>query len=133
MVRDDAENARRLLLVAEGALDPDLGVGEFHARRVEADQPAGCGMGPVVLRAAQAAFELGALVRVEEVLDRSAYGAGEHVGVQGGLHQVVLDGGEGGGDLAVGEVPRAFHGGEVDARRARAEAGDRRGPVQPLG
>ncbi|GFN03812.1 hypothetical protein Smic_23680 [Streptomyces microflavus] len=133
MVRDDLQGARAVLRVREGALDPDLRVRELHLCRVEAHQPAGGGVQPVVGGAAHGPFELTPLVRVEELFHGPADLPGEDVRVERGLHQVVLDGGEGRGDLAVREVLRAPHGGEVDALRAGPEAGERGGQVEPLG
>ncbi len=62
-----------------------------------------------------AAVELRQLVGVEQDAHRAGGRSGEDVGVQRGLHQVVLGDGQRGDDLGVGEVVRAAHGGQGDA------------------
>lgn len=64
-----------------------------------------------------AAVELRQLVGVEQDAHRAGSGSGEDVGVQRGLHEVVLGDGQCGDDLGVGEVVRAAHGGQGDAYR----------------
>ncbi|CAM5474716.1 hypothetical protein SAVIM40S_08271 [Streptomyces avidinii] len=64
-----------------------------------------------------AAVELRELVGVEQDAHRAGGRSGQDVGVQRGLHQVVLGDRQCGDDLGVGEVVRAAHGGQGDPGR----------------
>jgi hypothetical protein len=117
----------------EGALDADLAVGQLGPGGVEADQPAGGGVPAVGGRVGEALVELVELVRGEQHAHRADLLPGEHLGIERGADEVVLRGGQGGDDLAVGEVRGAPRGGQRDALGADAELGGRTVRVQVLG
>lgn len=123
VVRHHLQRVGPLLGVAQSAPDPDVRTGQGHLRRVEPHQPPGRGMLTVVLRMVHAALELGRLIRVEQHFHRARGGAGEHVGVERGGHQIVLDRGQSRGHLAVREIVGPPDRGQIDAVGTRSEVG----------